>query len=103
MLDDLRRHHGTHVAPSRRIADVACPASNQSDRFISGILKPLHETERHKMPYVKAVCRRIESNVKCRLAVIDQLPYLLFVRHLSDQASCLQLLINPHFFLLLFS
>ena len=97
MLDRLRGHHGTHIRSAGRIPDITGTSTDQSDRLISSHLKTLHQTQSHKMPYMKAVRRRVKPDIKSSLPVIDQFPDLLLIRHLGDQPPGLQFLINSHF------
>ncbi len=90
------RHHASHIASARRIADHSRTAADQCNRFIPCFLQSLHQTKRHKMSYVQTVRRRVKPDVKSRLSFIDQLSDLFRIRQLRKQSSCLQFFINFH-------
>ena len=96
VLDLLRSHHAPHIRSSGRVADVAGSAADQGDRLVARLLETLHQAQRHKMPYVKAVRRRVEPDIEYRFPGIDQFTDLLLICHLCDQASRLKFFIDSH-------
>ena len=87
VLNGLRRHHLTHIRAAGRISDHTGAAADESDRLIARLLKPFHQTERHKMTYVKAVCRRVKTDIKYGLAVVYHFSDLFFICDLCDQSA----------------
>ena len=93
----LLGHHLAHVSTSRRISYHAGAAAHQGYGLVARHLQPLHQAERHKVAYVQAVRRRIESDVKGGLARIDHVPDLFFVSDLGKEASLYKFLIYSHY------
>src|SRR5699024_2877845 len=96
VLNLFRCHHTSHICSSGRITDISCSSSDQGDRLISRFLKAFHKTQRHKMPYMKAVSSRIKSDIEYRFPVIHQFSDFFLIRHLGDQSSRLKFFINSH-------
>ena len=101
VLDRLLCEHLAKIRSAGRITDHACAAAEKGDRLVAGHLKPLHEAERHKVSYMKAVRSGIETDIESSLSGINEFPDLLFICHLRDQAARLQFFINLHYLLLL--
>ena len=101
VLDRLLCEHLAKIRSAGRITDHACAAAEKGDRLVAGHLQPLHEAERHKVSYMKAVRCGIETDIESSLSGINEFPDLLFICHLRDQAARLQFFINLHYLLLL--
>ena len=94
--DLLLCEHFPHIGLAGRVADHACAAPEQGDRFIACHLQALHEAQGHKMSDVQAVRRRIKADVENGFSRIDEFPDPLLVRYLCNQASCFQFFIYLH-------
>ena len=97
MLDRFFCHHLTHVGSSGRIADHRCTSADQGNRFIAGHLQTFHQTKCHKMSYMKAVCRRVKTDVENSFSIIYQFLDFFFVCYLRDQSAGNQFVIYFHF------
>ena len=84
MLDDLWCHHSTHIRTAGRISYHTGAASDQGNRLISCHLKALHQTESHKVAYMKAVCGRVKSNIEYGLSLIHHFFDFFFVCYLGN-------------------
>ena len=96
VLNRLHRHHLPQIASAGRISHHRGTASDQRDRFVSRHLQTLHQTERHKMSYMKAVRRRIKPDIESGFPFVYHFPDLFFVGHLGDQAPGYQFVIYLH-------
>ena len=96
MLNLFRSHHASHIRSSGRIADVSGSSANQRDRLISCLLQTFHQTERHEMSDMKAVCRRVKPNVKNSFPIVHQISDSFLIRHLGNQPACLKFFVNSH-------
>ena len=83
MLYGFGSHHGTHIGSAGRVADIACAAAYQNDRLVACHLKSFHKAERHKVPYVKRVRRRVKAYIEGCFTGVYKLAYLIFVCYLS--------------------
>ena len=102
MLDGLDGHHRAHIGTAGRVADHGGAAADERDRLVACHLHALHQAERHEVTDVQAVCGRVKADVERRLAVVDHLADLFFVRYLRDQAARFQFVVKFHrIFLLL--
>ena len=103
MVDVFFGEHFAHIRPAGRVTDHRCAAADQSDRFVAGHLKALHQSQRHKMSGGEAVGRAVKADVKRRFAVVDHFTDVIFVRYLGDQSARLKLFIQVcHVYLLPF-
>ena len=97
VLDCFFCHHLAHIGSSRRIANHRCTTADQCNWFIAGHLQTLHQTECHKMSDMKAVRRRVKSNVENGFPIIYQFLNFFFVCYLRDQSTGNQFVIYFHF------
>ena len=96
MLNGLRRHHASHIAASGGVADVARAAADEDDGAVARHLQALHQAQRHEVTDMQRVCRAVKANVERRLAVVDHVADVLFIRHLRNQTARLQFFVNTH-------
>ena len=87
MLDNLWRHHSSHISTARWISYHSGTPADQGDWLISCHLQTLHQAERHKMSYMEAVCCRVKANIEYRLSLIYHFPDLFFVCYLGNKTS----------------
>ncbi len=80
--------HFSHIRAPRGIADHGSAAAYQRDGLVSGLLKPLHQRQRHKVPRSQAVRGTVKSYIKSGAASVYQLADLVLVRDLRQQSSC---------------
>ena len=97
MRDGLLGHHLAHIGSPRGVADHRGSAADQNDRTVARHLKTAHEAQRHEMPDVKAIRRRVKADIEDRLAAVDHFLDLVFIGDLRDQTARHQLLVNRHF------
>ena len=89
VIDGLRRHHLAHIAFARRIADHARAAAQQHDGPVPRPLHMRHCHQRHKVPHMQAVCRRVEANIEGNF-LFGQKLFQALMRHLLDKPSLLK-------------
>ena len=51
-------------------------------------LQSLHQAKSHEVTYMKAVCCRVESDVKYSLSIINEIADTLLICYLGNQPSC---------------
>ena len=96
VLDDFGREHRAHIGASAGVADHARAATEQHDGLVARHLQTFHQAQRHEVTHVQRISRRVKANIEARAAVIDQIFYLFFVGHLSNQATTLEFFVNTH-------
>ena len=96
MVDVFLGQHLAHVRAPGGIADHGRAAADERDRAVACHLKPLHQAQRHEVTDMQRVCRAVKANVERRLAVVDHVADVLFIRHLRNQTARLQFFVNTH-------
>ena len=97
MLNRFHRHHLAHIGAPGGVAYHSSAAAQQGDGPVARLLQSLHQAQRHKMAHMKGIRSRIKADIKGRLSVVDQLPDLLLICHLGNQAAGCQFVVNLHF------
>ena len=90
-------HHCPQIASSGGISDHARAAADEGNGPVSCHLQPLHQAQRHKMPYMQTVRRGVKSDVEGGLTIVDQFLNLFLVCQLRQKASGFQFLKYCHF------
>ena len=54
------------------VADHRGAAADQGNRTVAGHLQTFHQAQRHKVTNMQRVRRRVKSNIKGRLAAVNQ-------------------------------
>ena len=96
VVDVFLGQHLAHVRAPGGIADHGRAAADERDRAVACHLKPLHQAQRHEVTDMQRVCRAVKANVERRLAVVDHVADVLFIRHLRNQTARLQFFVNTH-------
>ena len=96
VLDSLLGHHGAHVGAAGGVADHGGAAADQSNGLVAGHLQPFHQAQGHEVAHVEGIGSGVKANIEGGLAVVHQLPDLVLVGHLGDQAAGNQFFVNLH-------
>ena len=59
-------------------------------------LQPLHQAQRHEVAHMEGVGSGVESDIENSLAVVDQIPDLLFIGHLGNEPAGFEFFVNLH-------
>ena len=90
------RQHLAHVGAPGGGADHGGAAAQKGNGLVARLLKALHQRQRHKMPGRQAVGSAVETDVERCLAVVDQFLDFFLVRHLCNEATGLEFVIDCH-------
>ena len=89
-------HHLSEVGSSGRVAYHCGSSAHKGYRLVACHLESLHQAKSHEVSHMERIRRRVESDIKRRLAVVNKLSDFFLVCHLSDKTSGDKFLINLH-------
>ena len=87
VLNGVRRHHLPHIRAAGRVAYHSRASADENHRRMAVLLHVHHDDDLHEMPYVQAVGRRVEADIKFYLFFSQQLPNGFVIGGLLDKAS----------------
>ena len=94
VLNGLFCHHRAHIRTSGRVADHCSTATDKNDGTMACVLQTLCDYHLHKMTDVKAVRRRVETDVEGLRTFVEQLFEVFFKNHLFNQSAFAKLVDN---------
>ncbi len=97
MVNSLFCEHLAHICLAGGVTDKTCTAAEERDRLVSCELHALHKAESHEMTYMQAVRGGVKTDIECRLTVIDEIGYLLFICKLREKSAALEFFKYCHF------
>ena len=98
VVDKFRRQHLAHIVLAAGVADHTGAAAQQCDGTVPRPLHMGHSHQSNKVTDMQTVRRRVKSNIKRNLFLLQHFPNFILMGNLCDKTTFLQHIKNRHRF-----